>query len=131
MTPEVQMFYPAINSAASLKAFYQLNPPLFRDYTREIKQVWRGYVGKAKNGNLLDKTWGKPLVTLTFGKVSRAEFAYFVTLKGVCTLRCRNEDTNAFHNYNAKLGQVTAGELTKSGDMYESLTAEFIELTQL
>lgn len=127
----IQLFHPAANSAALVKPFYTLNPPLFQDYTREIRQVWKGYIGKAKNGARFDETWGKPSVTLIIGKVTRAELAYAVTLQGACTIYCRNEDTNTFHFYSAKLDRVTAGSFEKSGDMYNSLTLDFIDLIQL
>lgn len=128
---EVQQFAPGANNAAALVPFFMLNPPLFKDYTREIKQRWQGYAGKAANGNLLSKTWGAPQVTLTFGRLTRAEFAYLVTLIGECTVYCRNEDTNTFRNYNAKLQQVTAGDFNKSANAYDSVTAEFVELIAL
>lgn len=127
----VQKFYPAINSAALAKPFYDLNPPLFHDYVREIEQTWNGYQGKQLTGLHTDKAWGKPTLALTFGKLSRDEFAYLVSLKGPCTVFCRNEDINAFGNYNAILRTITAVTFSKSGNMYESVTATFLDLTAL
>lgn len=127
----VQKFFPAANSAALAKPFFALNPPLFQDYQREIRQVWKGYVGKQLDGARLDKTWGKPSVSLMFGRLSRDEFAYLKTLAGVCTIYCRNEDTNLFSSFSAKLGLVTAADFNKEGNAYVGVVATFIDLVEL
>lgn len=128
---ELQQFASGYNNAALIKPFNLLSPPLFADRPRALAQRWRGYAGVAASGLLTDKTWGKPSVSLNFGRISRAEFVYLKGLVGLCTLRCLNEDTNTGQNHNAILRQITAGDFDKQRDMYENVVATFVHLEQI
>ena len=128
---ERQKFAPSHNNAANAKAFKELSPPLFADYERAIAQRWNGYAGKQLTGRRLDRTYGKPSVAITFGRLSRAEFAYLQTLVGYVTVYVLNEDANIWQYFNGVVRQFTAADFSKQGDAYVTVVLNIIDLEPL
>jgi hypothetical protein len=128
---ERQKFAPSHNNAANAKAFKELSPPLFADYERALPQQWRDYDGVRLTGRRLDRPWGKPSLSLTFGRLTRAELAYLKTLVGYATIYCLNESLNTWLTYNATLRQLDASDFEKRGNAYIGVRLEFIDLVEI
>ena len=131
MTDICQQLAADHDNAAGLKVWRELSPPLLKYYPIAADQEWKSYDGAKLTGARTDRTWGVPSVVITFGKVSFAEYRLLRGYLGYVTLRCLNEDSGSWGNYNATLRTVTAGDLNKARDGYNSVSLRFIDLEAL
>lgn len=113
----VVMIAPGHNNVAGLKRLEALSAGLFTEYDDDIENVLTNWVDIEEREMDGDRNYvdiGLESVTWIFFRLSRAELAYLnANFSGDVTIRTLNQQSNAYHNYNAKMTPLRAG--VKSG----------------